>query len=99
MTKLPPEVLKVIQAGEGVFSSKADQDAARLDLSWRDVLAVATSSQTQKRTRDSEGVTEYVLAVRGRDTRGRLLYMAGKPMDIEGEGTRWYVITIHEADE
>ncbi|MBI2945183.1 MAG: hypothetical protein HYY25_13390 [Candidatus Wallbacteria bacterium] len=98
-SKLPPEVLRIIGAGEGVFSSEADQDVARLDIEWDDVVAVASSAEWRKRTRDAEGAAEYVEAVRGRDTHGRKLYTAGKPMQVEGEGTRWYVITIHESDK
>ncbi len=99
MSALPPEVLRILEAGEGVFSIKADHDAARLGILWRDIIAIAATAETRKRTGDSKGAAEYVEAVQGRDTHGRKLYMAGKPLNVEGEGVRWYVITVHEADK
>jgi hypothetical protein len=66
------------------------------DIEWSDVVEVAATAESRKRTRDETGQARYVEAVVGRDRRGRRLYMAGKEISYEGAKV-WYVITIHEA--
>ncbi|MBI4870834.1 MAG: hypothetical protein HY814_04625 [Candidatus Riflebacteria bacterium] len=99
-SKLPPEVIRVIEARDGAWTDKADTARTLLGIDWPDVIQVARTAQTWKRTRDRQhqAIDGYVDAVEGRDRAGHLLYMAGKRVYYRGE-VRWYVITIHDADE
>lgn len=102
MSELPPEVVEIIEREEGFWSDEAEAHRLRLRLTWDDVIAVAQTSETWKRSRDKRAGSDqkprkvYVDAVIGRDTCGRRLYMAGKIIRYDDE-TIWKVITIHEA--
>ncbi len=80
MTELAPEVLKIIEAGEGTFSRHALLEIVPLGLEWADVEAVARSSSYWKRERDEHGVAldGWKDTVRGRDRHGRSMYLTGK---------------------
>ncbi|MBI4872954.1 MAG: hypothetical protein HY814_15480 [Candidatus Riflebacteria bacterium] len=95
---LPKEVLRVIEAGEGPWSTHAMLDGLRLGLYWSDVVQVARTATTWKRERDEKGeaVDGFKDSVQGRDCHGRRLLLAGKKVYFERE-LRWYIITFHEA--
>jgi hypothetical protein len=70
----------------------------RLGLLERDVLQVARTGVVRKKTRDPKLEGRTIWAIVGRDTCGRIIYMAGKAVQRHGQ-TIWKLITIHEATD
>ncbi len=95
---LPPEVLSLIEARDVTWSIHAGYDSVRLGLEWEDVIQVARTAESWKRTNDDkqQAVDGYVDAVVGRDRHGRRLYLAGKQVYFDEERC-WHVLTFHEA--
>ncbi len=96
--RLPAEVIKAIDARKVSWTSKAFKSSVALGLEWDDVIAIAMSSFDWKREEDEEkrACDGYKDSCKGRDTHGRLMYLAGKKVYFNYE-VRWHVITIHEA--
>jgi len=96
MTRLPRETLAIIESERGEWSNHALDDAERLGLHGQDVVAVARSSCSWKRSRDRRRSRTYVDAIIGHDTHGRAICMAARETSYAGRPL-WYVIAIHEA--
>ena len=94
---LPRVVLAVVASDNGIWTDHALEQSFELDLAWEEVVHVASTARALKRERDPEAVGGYKYAMTGRDTRGRVLYMAGKVVTFE-QAKYWKVISIHEAD-
>ncbi|MBI4871883.1 MAG: hypothetical protein HY814_09995 [Candidatus Riflebacteria bacterium] len=97
-SKLPPEVIRVIEAAEVLWSDHAGENADDMDLYWEDVAHAARKATWWKREVDDkhEAIDGWKDSFEGRDCCGRKVYVAGKQVYFQGE-RHWYVVTIHEA--
>lgn len=96
MTKSVREhVLALVRGAEGRYSDHALDDVERLGLTWDDVVAVLETATKHHRENDETKETKWTDSFVGRDTHGRLMYIAGKELERR-DGKIWFVITFHE---
>jgi hypothetical protein len=97
-SKLPAEVIRVIETAEIRWTDHAFDESFAEDAGRADVIAVARTADTWKRTTDKRGeaIDGFVDAVTGRDLRGRRMYLSGKRIRYDGVEC-WYVVTFHKA--